>query len=148
MADEKDITKTADELSDIEVADLANKEIRKRDDEIASLKKQLAIAKLYSEADEGSDKEPMSLEDCIKTINNPRSYSYDIFNAVCEDCDRVTEQGGAHPLGPDGEQIVTFFRNVLDECDGDKSRFHSVYQSMIGPDEPSVALAYRKNKMR
>ena len=148
MADEKEITKTAEELSELEVADLANKEIRKRDDEIASLKKQLAIAKLYSEADEDNQKEPMSLEDCIKTINDPSSLSYDIFEAVCEDCDRITEMGGAHPLGQDGEQIEQFFRAILDECEGDKSRFHSVYQSMVPADAPQDALAYKKSKQR
>lgn len=56
-----------EELSEIEIAELANKEIRSKDDEIRKLKKDLAKAKLYSTA-EDEEEEPMSREDCIKII--------------------------------------------------------------------------------
>ena len=148
MADEKEIQKTAEDMTDIEVGELAAKELKKRDDEIASLKKQLAIAKLYSNPKEDEEDVTMSKEDCLKVIGDSNTCNYDYANAVCELCDREAEAGRPNPLGEDGKQVYDFFKNVIEECDGDKDLFTSIYNSRLAPDEPSIALAYKKSKLK
>lgn len=148
MADEKEIQKTAEEMTDIEVGELAAKELQKRDSEIASLKKQLAIAKLYSKPEEGEEDAIMSKEDCLKVIGDSNTCNYDYANAVCELCDREAEAGKPNPLGENGKQVYDFFKNVIEECDGDKDLFTSIYNSRLAPDDPSVALAYKKSKLK
>ena len=145
MNDENDVQQTAEELTDIEIGELANKEIRKRDSEIAQLKKELAKAKLYTVATE--EKEAvMTKEDCLKVIGDNHTTNYDYANAVVELCDREAELGNPNPLGPDGEKIKKFFADVIEECDGDKSLFPSIYQARLGADEPAIAMAYKKRK--
>lgn len=148
MADEKEIQKTAEDMTDIEVGELAAKELQKRDSEIASLKKQLAIAKLYSKPEEGGEDATMSKEDCLKVIGDSNTCNYDYANAVCELCDREAEAGKPNPLGENGKQVYDFFKNVIEECDGDKDLFTSIYNSRLAPDDPSVALAYKKSKLK
>ena len=148
MADEKEIQKTAENMTDIEVGELAAKELQKRDSEIASLKKQLAIAKLYSKPEEGEEDATMSKEDCLKVIGDSNTCNYDYANAVCELCDREAEAGKPNPLGENGKQVYDFFKNVIEECDGDKDLFTSIYNSRLAPDDPSVALAYKKSKLK
>lgn len=148
MADEKEIQKTAEDMTDIEVGELAAKELQKRDSEIASLKKQLAIAKLYSKPEEGEEDATMSKEDCLKVIGDSNTCNYDYANAVCELCDREAEAGKPNPLGENGKQVYDFFKNVIEECDGDKDLFTSIYNSRLAPDDPSVVLAYKKSKLK
>ena len=148
MEDEKEIQKTAENMTDIEVGELAAKELQKRDTEIASLKKQLAIAKLYSKPEEGEEDAIMSKEDCLKVIGDSNTCNYDYANAVCELCDREAETGKPNPLGENGKQVYDFFKNVIEECDGDKDLFTSIYNSRLAPDDPSVALAYKKSKLK
>lgn len=148
MADEKEIQKAAEDMTDIEVGELAAKELQKRDSEIASLKKQLAIAKLYSKPEEGEEDAIMSKEDCLKVIGDSNTCNYDYANAVCELCDREAEAGKPNPLGENGKQVYDFFKNVIEECDGDKDLFTSIYNSRLAPDDPSVALAYKKSKLK
>ena len=50
------------DISDDEIAVLANKEIRKRDNEIIELKKELAKLKLYSDAEENQESDELSIE--------------------------------------------------------------------------------------
>ena len=148
MEDEKEIQKIADDMTDIEVGELAAKELQKRDSEIESLKKQLAIAKLYSKPEEGEEDTTMSKEDCLKVIGDSNTCNYDYANAVCELCDREAEAGKPNPLGENGKQVYDFFKNVIEECDGDKDLFTSIYNSRLAPDDPSVALAYKKSKLK
>ena len=148
MENEKEIQKTAENMTDIEVGELAAKELQKRDTEIASLKKQLAIAKLYSKPEEGEEDAIMSKEDCLKVIGDSNTCNYDYANAVCELCDREAEAGKPNPLGENGKQVYDFFKNVIEECDGDKDLFTSIYNSRLAPDDPSVALAYKKSKLK
>ena len=148
MADEKEIQKTAEDMTDIEVGELAAKELQKRDSEIASLKKQLAIAKLYSKPEEGEEDATMSKEDCLKVIGDSNTCNYDYANAVCELCDREAEAGKPNPLGENGKQVYDFFKNVIEECDGDKDLFTSIYNSRLAPDDPSVALAYKNSELK
>lgn len=148
MADENEKDKkeqeTAENLTEIEIAELANKELRKKEEEIAKLKKELAKAKLYSEAEEGEEEETLSREECIKRISDNRTTNYDYAEAVVGLVDYELAKGNVNPLGKDGKAIYDFFKDVIEECDGDKSRFTSIYQARLGADDPSVAMAYKK----
>ena len=145
MADE--IKNNDEELEELEIAELANKEIKKRDADIAQLKRELAKAKLYSEA-EDDEPELMSREDCIKAITSNRTSNYDYARAVVDLRKHELDENGVDILGEQGEAVSEFFQECIDDCDGDKSRFVAVYQAKIGPDDPQIAKAYsfRKNK--
>lgn len=141
--------KPEENLSDEEIAELANAEIRKKNEEIAKLKKDLAKAKLYSEAPEGSE-ELLSSEEYRKALSDNTNTNYDVaYNAV-KLCEAFKEEGNTNPydtvfkLGEESEDVYTFLKNAVDACDGDKSQFVSIYQSMLAPDDPKIAAAYRK----
>lgn len=134
-----------EELDDIEIAELANNELRKKDSEIAKLKKDLAKAKLLSEA-EDEVPETMSKEDCIRVISDSNTTNYDYAVAVVNLVDNELAEGKANPLGKNGEQVYNFFKDVIDECGDDKSRFTSIYQARIGTDTPQTAMAYRNRR--
>lgn len=140
--EQKRLEEQAQQLSDLEIAELANKELKKKNKEIADLQKQLAQAKLYSNVDE-TERETPSKEDCLKTITDNRSTNYDYAQAVVDLVDIETAEGNPNPLGKNGEAVYNFFKDCIEECDGDKSRFTSIYQARIGKDEPNVALAYK-----
>lgn len=133
------------ELSDIEIAELANKEIKERDKEIAKLKKDLAKAKLLSEAEE-EETEALSREECLKRISDSGTTNYDYAEAVVGLVDAELADGKPNPLGVNGDAVYEFFKDVLEECEGDKTMFTSIYQSRLAPDDKSVAMAYKKRK--
>ena len=108
------------DISDDEIAVLANKEIRKRDNEIIELKKELAKLKLYSDAEENQKSDELSIEQYKKILSDGNASNYDIALAVTKD--------------------------VIDECAEDKSRFISIYQAKIGADDKKTAMAYNKRK--
>lgn len=143
--DEKDDEKDDDgaNLSDLEIAELANAELRKKDAELAKVRKELAQAKLYSIAEE-EETESLSREECIKRLGNNRITNYDYAKAVIALVDIEKEDGKPNPLGKNGEEVYTFLKDVLDECGDDKSRFTSIYQSLIGNDDAQIAMAYSK----
>lgn len=132
-----------EELSDIEIAELANKKLKEKDAEIAQLKKDLAKEKLLSTAPEDDD-ELMSKEECIKVITDSRTSNYDYAVAVLDLVDNELSDGKPNPLGKNGEDVYNFLKDTVEECDGDKSRFTSIYQAKLGADDPSVAMAFRK----
>lgn len=132
-----------EELSDIEIAELANKKLKEKDAEIAQLKKDLAKEKLLSNAPEDDD-ELMSKEECIKVITDSRTSNYDYAVAVLDLVDNELSDGKPNPLGKNGEDVYNFLKDTVEECDGDKSRFTSIYQAKLGADDPSVAMAFRK----
>lgn len=132
-----------EELSDIEIAELANKKLKEKNAEIAQLKKDLAKEKLLSTAPEEDD-ELMSKEDCIKVITDGRTSNYDYAVAVLDLVDNELSDGKPNPLGKNGEDVYNFLKDTVEECDGDKSRFTSIYQARLGADDPSVAMAFRK----
>ena len=132
-----------EDLSDIEIAELANKKLKEKDAEIAQLKKDLAKEKLLSTAPEEDD-ELMSKEDCIKVITDSRTSNYDYAVAVLDLVDNELSDGKPNPLGKNGEDVYNFLKDTVEECDGDKSRFTSIYQARLGADDPSVAMAFRK----
>ena len=140
---EKEVKEQADKLSEIEIAELANKELRKKEEEIAKLKRDLARAKLYSEAEE-EENETLTREECIRRISDNRTTNYDYAEAVIGLVDDELSKGNQNPLGKDGNAVYNFFKDVIEECDGDKSRFPSIYQARLGADDPSVAMAYKK----
>lgn len=140
-------TKNEEELTDEEIAELANKELRKKDEEIVRLKKELNKAKLLSKA-EDEEPEPLTREECVKRLSGERTSNYDYAEAVVGLVDIETSKGNPNPLGPDGEQVYDFFKECLDECDGDKNRFTAIYQAKIGPDDKSVAMAFNKRNKR
>lgn len=144
--EEKKEEEQQEQMSDDELAELANKELRKRDEEITKLKKELNKAKLYSTATEEEDK-PMSKEDCIKAISDSRTSNYDYAVAVVGLVDAEIAEGNPNPLGEDGKEVRDFFEECIKECGDDKSRFTAVYQSKIGDDPVDIAMAYkRRNK--
>lgn len=136
-------TEQEEELSDIEIAELANKELRKKEEEIAKLKKDLAKAKLLSKAEE-EEEEPLSREECLKRLSDTRTTNYDYAEAVIGLVDAELEEGKPNPLGKNGKEVYDFFKDVIEECDGDKTRFTSIYQARLGADDPSIAMAYKK----
>ena len=135
-----------EELEDVEIAELANKEIRGKDAEIAKLKRDLAKAKLYSTAEE-EEEEPLTREECIRRLGDSRTTNYDYAEAVVGIVDLELSEGRPNPLGKNGEEVYNFFKDVLEECGDDKSRFTSIYQARLGADDPSTAMAYKKRKL-
>ena len=146
MADEnkeKDINEEQ-EMDDMELAELANKELNKKEDEIRQLKQQLAKAKLFSRAENEDDSNQMTREECIKVISDSRTTNYDYAKAVCNLVDIEVANGRENPLGSNGKLVYDFFKDCIEECGDDKGRFTSIYQSRIGNDDPKTAFAYRK----
>lgn len=144
MAQEETIkTEQEEELSELEIAELANKELRKKEEEIAKLKKDLARAKLLSKAEE-EEEEPLSREECLKRLSDTRTTNYDYAEAVIGLVDAELAEGKPNPLGKNGKEVYDFFKDVIEECDGDKTRFTSIYQARLGADDPSIAMAYKK----
>ena len=136
-------TEQEEELSELEIAELANKELRKKEEEIAKLKKDLARAKLLSKAEE-EEEEPLSREECLKRLSDTRTTNYDYAEAVIGLVDAELAEGKPNPLGKNGKEVYDFFKDVIEECDGDKTRFTSIYQARLGADDPSIAMAYKK----
>lgn len=134
-----------EELSEIEIAELANKELKKKEQEIADLKKQLAKEKLYSKAEE-EEREIPTREDCLKVIGSNKTNNYDYAQAVVDLVDIEKNEGRANPLGKNGDAVYDFFKEVIEECDGDKNLFPSIYQTKLGEDDPQIKLAYNKRK--
>lgn len=134
-------------LTDEEIALLANKEIRDRDKKIKELTKELNKAKLLSTA-EDEEEEPLSREECIKRLSDTRTTNYDYAEAVIGLVDAELADGNPNPLGKNGEQVYEFFKECIEECDGDKSRFTSIYQAKLAPDDKSVAMAYNSRKYK
>lgn len=131
-----------EEMDDIELAELANRELRKKEEEIAKLKKDLAKAKLYSEAEE-EEEETLSREECVSRLSDVRTTNYDCIEAVVNLVDLELAEGRENPLGKNGQEIYDFLKDCIDECGDDKSRFTAVYQSKLGADDPTIALAYK-----
>lgn len=142
---EQDVEVIEEDLTDEEIAVLANKEIRKKDDEISRLKKDLAKAKLLSQA-EDEEEEPLSREECLKRLSDNRTTNYEYAEAVIGLVDNELSNGNPNPLGKNGKEVYDFFKSVIEECDGDKTRFTSIYQARLGADDKSVAMAYNKRK--
>ena len=102
-----------EEMDDIELAELANKELRKKDEEIAKLKKDLAKAKLLSEA-EDEEEEPLSREECLNRLSNGRTTNYDYVEAVVNLVDLERAKGKQNPLGKNGEEVYKLFKECID----------------------------------
>ena len=144
MTDEEKKENGTEELSDLEIAELANKELRKRDAEISKLKKDLAQLKLLSTADTDEEVPDMSVEDARKVLFDSRSTNYDIMKAVSVIAENEVNEGRPNPLGKDGEEVKQFIDDCLEECGDDKSRFTQIYQAAIGNDPPEIAAAWKK----
>ena len=131
-----------EELSEIEIAELANQELKKKNAEIAKLKRELAQKKLYSTATD-EEETLMSREECINVISDPNAINYDYAESVCRLVDIELDEGHANPLGEDGQDVYDFFKEVLEECGDDKSRFTAIYQARIGADDKTAVMAYK-----
>lgn len=136
------------EMDDVELAELANKELKKRDAEIAKLKKDLAKAKLYSEATDEEEETKLTKKECISRIFDSKTCNYDYAEAVINLVDIEKSEGKQNPLGSNGDEVYDFLKQCIEDCDGDKNLFTSIYYSSLGKDDREVALAYnsRKNK--
>ena len=143
---EKENQEEQEEMEDVEIAELANRELRSKNEEIAKLKKDLAKAKLYSTAEE-EEEEPLTREECIKRLGDSRISNYDYAEAVVGLVDCELSEGRPNPLGKNGDEVYAFFKDVLEECGDDKSRFTSIYQARLGADDASTAMAYKKRKL-
>lgn len=109
MAQEEPVkTEQEEELSELEIAELANKELRKKEEEIAKLKKDLARAKLLSQAEE-EEEEPLSREECLKRLSDARTTNYDYAEAVIGLVDAELAEGKPNPLGKNGKEVYDFF---------------------------------------
>lgn len=149
MAEKKTEQEKLDEeaknLTDLEIAELANKELRKKDEELIRVRKELARAKLYSVA-EDEESEILSREECVKRLGSNRTTNYDYAEAVVNLVELEKSEGKPNPLGKNGEEVYTFFKDVIEECGDDKSQFTSVYQSRLGKDDPQISAAYNSRK--
>lgn len=147
MSDERnkeEVTQIDEDIDDVEIAELANKEITKRDKEIARLNKELAKAKLTYIADDDDEAPEITEKDCLDVIYNKNTCDYDYLKAAVDLYDLETKKGKPHCMGKDADVVAEMFRQVIEACDGDKSRAPAVYQSRVKKDDPEVALAYKK----
>lgn len=137
-----------DNLTDIEIAELANEELLKRGKEIQRLNKEIAKLKLYSEAPE--EEEPnLSRDECLKVLADTNATNYDICKAAVSLHDISEADGEQSPLGKDGKAVRDFLSECLEACGDDKSRFPSVYQAMIGDDPKEIQAGFNaRNKRR
>ena len=140
---EREDLQPEEELEDEEIAELASKKLKEKDKEIKDLKKQLAKEKLLRNPVEEEEKPKRTKEECIEVITGSKTNNYDYAQAVVDLCEIEEEAGNPNPLGRNGKEVKEFFEDVLEECDGDKSRFTAVYQAKIGQDDAKVAMAYR-----
>ena len=146
---QEQIEQQAQELTDIEIAELARQKLNEKDKEIANLKKDLAKQKLLTETpSEDEEDELPTKEECIKTLGSSSTTNYDYAVAVCRLVDIETEEGRPNPLGVNGDEVYKFFKGVIEDCNGDKSRFTSIYQAKIGNDRPEDVRAYTTSKKR
>ena len=143
MSEQEQNVSQLGEKTDLEIAELASKEISERDKKIRELEKQLAKSKLMSNPDE----EPeivRTKEDCLKTIFDSKVSNYDYAVAVCDLVDIETKAGRPNPLGKDGDAVYDFLDDCIACCDGDKSKFPSVYQAKIGKDDLPAAIRSKR----
>ena len=145
MADEIKTGNEEEQLTDIDIAEQANKLLKGKDKEIADLKKQLAQMKLLQQTDDSEEEERMTEEECMAVILNPNASDYDIVDA-CAKLAGISEERGDKIFGPHQEEIKEFFEDVIESCNGDKSRFNSVYQSLIGADPKEIAAGFPKRR--
>lgn len=145
--EQKKLEEQAKQMDDLEIAKLANEELKKKEKEILDLKKQLAKEKLLSQADE-EERELPSREDCLKVINSNQATNYDYAQAVLDLVDNARNENQPNPLGKNGDAVYDFFKECIEECDGDKNRFTAIYQSKLGEDDLSVQMAYNKRNRK
>ena len=132
------------EMDDEEIAETASRMLQEKDKTIADLKKQLNKQKLIYAAPDEDEEPEMSKEDCLKVIGDTNALNYDYAVAVVNLHNRCVENGEDSPLGEDGEAVAELFADIIDRCDGDKTVFPSVYQSMVPADDKQVAAAWAK----
>lgn len=140
VKDEQDV-----EISDDELAILANKEIKKRDEEIRKLKLELNKAKLLSTAEDEKEEE-LSVKDCRTAMYDNHVNMYDYAKACVGIIEDAQSRGIQDAFGEDTENLRQFFSDVINACYGDKSKFIPFYQASLGPDDKQVSAAYGKRK--
>lgn len=142
---ETTVDENGQDLNDIEIAELANNELKKKEAEIAKLKRDLAKEKLFSVAPNEED-EVVTREDCIRKLGDNHISNYDYAKTIVDFANLEESEGRPNPLGSDGEKVCDFLKDVIEECNDDKSRFCSVYQSKIGNDNPQSAMGYKNRR--
>lgn len=135
-----------EEMSDISLAELANKELKEKEELIKKLEKQLAIEKLHSSGEENNEENIMSREDCINQLNKSNISNYDYAVAVCGLVDAERAEGNPNPLGSKGDEVYDFLKGCIEECDGDKHNFVAIYQARLGKDDNKVSAAFNSRK--
>lgn len=147
LVEEKENEVKIDNIEDIDIADEASKLLAEKNKRISQLEKELAISKLHSSVEE-EVVELRTADDCIKDIFNPNINQYDYAVAVCDLYDVEEREGLQHSLGEYADEVVELFKSVIEDCDGDKSNFVSLYQARIGKDDKASTLAYNKSKIK
>ena len=88
----------------------------------------------------------MSCNHCKMSVEKALGAVAGVESAVVDLVDIEKNEGRANPLGKNGDAVYDFFKEVIEECDGDKNLFTSIYQTKLGEDDPQIKLAYNKRK--
>lgn len=140
--DTNKIDETAAAMDDVEIAELAAKELSKKDDEIMQLKRELAKAKLYSVPKEEPTEVLMTKEEALEKMQDPHISNLDYCKAVCRVVDIEREAGNPNPLTPDGDKVYDYFKKCIDESGGDSKKFLHIYQAGLQDDPLEIKRAW------
>ncbi len=127
---------------DITIAEEANAEIQKWKKKAEDAEKELAREKLYKRVDTPEQPE-FDENKAWENFFNPNSCSYDIFKNALDIYDN-NKAKGVEDSDEYTPEVMEFVRDVLSSCEGDKTKFHSVYQAKLGKDTREAELAYTK----
>ena len=141
--EQEQVEQTAEQMDDIEIAEEASRVIADKDKQISALKKQLAQQKLYRTVEDEVEETP-TRDDFLKTLSASDTTNYDYAEAVIGLRELEISEGRPDPLGEDGEEVAKFLKSVLEDCNGNKTAFPSLYSARLGQDSPADAAAYRK----
>lgn len=134
------------EMTDEDIAIVAQREIQKAKEEAAKAKKELAMLKMLSNPEEDKA-EPINVEECIKKINNPNSTNLEYWEGVVGFVEYETERTGVSPL-EHSEEIIPFAKKCIEAANGDNKAFISMYGSELGADDQASRIAYNAWKSK
>lgn len=130
-------------LSDMEIAEMARTEIANRDKEIARLNKELARQTMYTQVDNTEAEQPKR-EQVIEQLSRGDITNYDYWTNVLALRQIELNEGREDPLGKHGEDVAKFVKGIIDECGDDHTSFSALYTARLGKDRPEDLAAYNK----
>lgn len=129
--------------TEMTIAEEAAKIIAEKDKKIRQLETEAARNRLYRTVD--NEEEPVpTREDYLKTLGASDTTNYDYAVATIGLRELELAEGRPDPLGEDGEDVAAFLKNVIEDCNGDKTAFPALYVARLGQDLPADAAAYKK----